>query len=79
MTRKMAYIGISYFIGLFFASFISFDLSICLGIIFLITALSSFFLKIKKSNYILLCLSVFSLSMIWHGVYEKYVYNVCRR
>ena len=75
MTRKMAYIGISYFIGLFFASFISFDLSICLGIIFLITALSSFFLKIKKSNYILLCLSVFSLSMIWHGVYEKYVYN----
>lgn len=75
MTRKMAYIGISYFIGLFFASFISFDLSICLGIIFLITALSSFFLKIKKSNYILLCLSVFSLSMIWYGVYEKYVYN----
>ncbi len=75
MTRKMAYIGISYFIGLFFASFISFDLSICLGIIFLITALSSFFLKIKKNNYISLCLSVISLSMIWHGVYGKYVYN----
>ncbi|MBQ5315110.1 MAG: ComEC/Rec2 family competence protein [Oscillospiraceae bacterium] len=75
MTRKMAYIGISYFIGLFFASFISFDLSICLGIIFLITALSAIFLKIKKSTYILLCLSVVSLSMIWYGVYEKYVYN----
>ncbi len=75
MTRKMAYIGISYFIGLFFASFISFDLSIFLGIIFLIPALTTIILKFKRSNYISLCLSVISLSMIWYGIYGSYIYN----
>ena len=75
MTRKMAYIGVSYFIGLFFASFISFNYSLLIGIIFLILALSAFLLKIKKYNYISLCLSVISLSMIWYGLYGNYVYD----
>ena len=52
MTRKMAYIGISYFIGLFFASFISFDNSLIVGILFLILAFVIFLIKIKKHNYV---------------------------
>ena len=75
MTRKMAYIGTSYFIGLFFASFISFEYSILAGVFFVILALAVIFLKIKKNNYILLCLSVISLSMLWYGFYGMYVYN----
>ena len=75
MTRKMAYIGISYFIGLFFASFISFDNSLIVGIAFLILALVIFLIKIKKHNYVSLCLSVVSLSMIWYGIYGICVYN----
>jgi len=75
MTRKMAYIGISYFIGLFFASFISFDDSLIVGIVFLILALVIFLIKIKKYNYVSLCLSVVSLSMIWYGIYGIFVYN----
>ena len=75
MTRKMAYIGVSYFIGLFFASFISFEYSILAGVFFVILALAVIFLKIKKNNYILLCLSVISLSMLWYGFYGMYVYN----
>ena len=75
MTRKMAYIGISYFIGLFFASFISFDNSLIVGILFLILAFVIFLIKIKKHNYVSLCLSVASLSMIWYGIYGLFVYN----
>ena len=61
MTRKMAYIGISYFIGLFFASFISFDLSIFLGIdqkiaqatnliFFIPTSLAAIYINIKQKK-----------------------------
>ena len=75
MTRKMAYIGISYFIGLFFASFISFDNSLIVGMLFLILAFVIFLIKIKKHNYVSLCLSVVSLSMIWYGIYGLFVYN----
>lgn len=75
MTRKMAYIGISYFIGLFFASFISFNHSIIGGVIFLVLALLIVLVKIKKYNYISLCLFVISSSMIWYGFYGACVYN----
>ena len=75
MTRKMAYIGISYFIGLFFASFISFNHSLIIGLIFLILSLLVILIRIKKYNYVSLCLFMISLSMIWYGIYEIFVYN----
>lgn len=75
MTRKMAYIGISYFIGLFFASFISFNHSLIIGSVFLILSLLVILIRIKKYNYVSLCLSAISLSMIWYGIYGIFVYN----
>ncbi len=75
MTRKMAYIGTSYFIGLFFASFISFRHSVLFGIISVILGLCAVIIKVKNNNYISLCLFAFSVSLIWYGIYGMSVYN----
>lgn len=75
MTRKMAYIGTSYFIGLFFASFISFRYSVLFGIISIVLGLCALIIKIKKSNYISFCLFAFSMSLIWYRSYGIFIYN----
>lgn len=75
MTRKMAYIGTSYFIGLFFASFISFENSLLIGMLSVAISLFLAILKLKRTKCILLCLSFLSLAMIWYGVYGIFIYN----
>lgn len=69
MVRKMAYSGIFYLIGLFFASFFSFETSLlCSGGILLI-ALAYFFLMKVKRNYALLCGIFLSVGFLIYGGY----------
>ena len=75
MTRKMAYIGTSYFIGLFFASFISFKFSLLIGIISASFGFFSLVLKNKNKNKIAVCSFAFAFSMIWYSLFGLIIYN----
>ncbi len=75
MMRIMAYIGLSYFIGLFFASFFYNDIIFLAGIIIFVTALLSAIIFKKKQIKLAVCVMAFSTGIIFYSLYSKNVYE----
>lgn len=74
MTRKMAYIGSSYFVGLFFASFLSSEMSVVA--VFILMAAAFLVLAFKKSvNSVVVCLTVMAFAVCHIIVYTTFVYD----
>lgn len=69
----MAYTGIFYLIGLFFASFFSFETSVLIGFGVLFIAILYFFLMKAKKNYVLLCGIALSVGLIIYGGYGVFM------
>lgn len=75
MVRKMAYIGASYLIGLFFASFFTYRINGCLAAAVFITAiLFATILKNKPAKFIV-CLTSAAAAIVVYGLYDYNVYQ----
>ena len=75
MVRKMAYIGSSYLIGLFFASFFTCGTNFSLSLTLLITAILSAILFKSKSVKPAVCLSSAAVALLIYGLYDFNVYH----
>ena len=75
MVRKMAYIGSSYLIGLFFASFFVYDINFCLSAAIVVTAVVSAFLFRSKSVKIAVCLLSAAAAILIYSLYDMTVYQ----
>ena len=75
MVRKMAYVGTSYLIGLFFASFLSFVANFVASLF--ITIVSSSVLALYKRRYVvyLVCALSIAAAMLSYGAYDCFVYR----
>ncbi len=75
MVRKMAYVGFSYLLGLFFASFFSFgeSASICAAAVLL----SIVIIKLKGKDKIVffVCSICFAIGVLYYSGYEKLCYQ----
>lgn len=75
MVRKMAYVGFSYLLGLFFASFFSFGASaaVCIAVILL----SLIMIKLKRKNRIVffVCSVCFAIGVFYYFGYDKLCYQ----
>ena len=75
MVRKMAYIGSSYLIGLFFASFFSYGTNLSIAAVMIAAAiLLSALLKNKPVKLVVCTLSA-SIALAIYGLYDYNVYQ----
>ncbi len=75
MTRKMAYIGIPYLLGLFFGSFFAVQINLgAIFIIFLLGILSIIFFKKERKRIVAVCLS-FIIALSYNVLYTTFNYN----
>lgn len=75
MKRKMVYIGISYIVGLFFASLFSLDIQITLALFILLASAVFCMISRKKFVYFAVCAVFFSLGTAAFDMYDHYVYE----
>lgn len=76
MVRKMAYVGFSYLLGLFFASFFFSGTVLIIGAIsVLAAAILIVFRKKLKSCSVAVCLICFGIGCIFYSLYDICVYN----
>lgn len=75
MVRKMAYIGSSYLIGLFFASFFTYQTNFSLASTLFVIALLSAFLFKNKSRKLAVCLLSAAAALIIYGLYDCCFYQ----
>lgn len=75
MVRKMAYIGASYLIALFFASFFTYQTDFSLALtLFVIVILSAVLFK-NKSRKLAVCLSSAAAALLIYGLYDCNIYH----
>lgn len=74
MTRKMAYIGLSFFTGLFLASYFDFKLSLIVGGVLLIPALAFFLFQKRIKPCVTVCIFSLAAGFLWLGLYSVAVY-----
>ena len=75
MVRKIAYIGLSYLIGLFFASFFNGMLNLCVSGVVILACLLWFVLFGKKHIGISSCILGAGVGMFIYGLYDYNVYQ----
>lgn len=75
MVRKMAYIGSSYLIGLFFASFFTYNVNFCILSAIIISAVISVILFKSKSTKYSVCVLSASAAMLIYSLYDMTVYQ----
>ena len=75
MVRKMAYIGSSYLIGLFFASFFNYLLNLCAAGVVIFACLLWFVLFGKKYIRVNVCILSAGIGMFIYGLYDYNVYQ----
>ncbi|MBE6837989.1 MAG: DUF4131 domain-containing protein [Ruminococcus sp.] len=75
MTRKMAYIGTAYFVGLFFVSFLSLETALASAFVLMALAfLSAVFMKQKKIA-VSVCFAVTAFAVCYGALYNAFVYD----
>lgn len=75
MKRKMVYVGLSYALGLFFASlFLDFSKFFILAVILAITFVFMYFIKVKVRELVV-CSVAFATAFTMYNIYNKNVYN----
>lgn len=75
MVRKMAYVGISYITGLFFASFFIPTINLLVAISFLLITTLYFFIFKKFKKEVLLVSFFFCIAIFSNVIYTKMVYE----
>lgn len=75
MVRKMAYIGASYLIGLFFASFFTYGTNLCLSAAMLVAAVISVLLFRSKSVKFSVCMFSAAVAILLYGLYDVNTYR----
>ena len=75
MVRKMAYIGTSFFIGLFFASFFSYRQNFILSAALLIISILFAVIINHKNLTVSVCILAFSASFFNFGFYQLNIYE----
>lgn len=75
MVRKMAYIGASYLIGLFFASFFTYRINLCLSAAVLSAAILSVTVLRSKSVKFTVCSFSAAAALMLYGLYDLTVYQ----
>ncbi len=75
MVRKMAYIGASYLIGLFFASFFTYRINFSLAFSLFVIAIMIAVIFKHKSVALTVCLSSASAALIIYGLYDCNIYQ----
>lgn len=75
MVRKMAYIGSSYLIGLFFASFFTYQINLSLALTLFVIAILLAILFKHKSVKPAVCLSSAAAALIIYGLYDCNIYQ----
>lgn len=75
MVRKMAYIGSSYLIGLFFASFFGCSLNIMLSVAAVTAAVFALILNKGKNAALPICVISAAAGMLLYGLYDLFVYR----
>lgn len=75
MVRKMAYIGSSYLIGLFFASFFSYRTNLSVAAVMIISVILSAILLKNKPIKFIVCTASASIALTIYGLYDYNVYQ----
>lgn len=75
MVRKMAYIGLSYLLGLFFASFLDIGVNILAAFSATVVSVTALILFGKKSVKISVCIISAAAAMLVYGLYDCFVYR----
>ena len=75
MVRKMAYIGAFYLIGLFFASFFTYRINLCLSAAILAAAILSVTIFRSKSVKFTVCSFSAAAALMLYGLYDLTVYQ----
>ncbi|MBQ7980331.1 MAG: ComEC/Rec2 family competence protein, partial [Oscillospiraceae bacterium] len=75
MVRKMAYIGASYLIGLFFASFFTYRINLCLSITLFVTSVLTVILLRNKPIKFVACSVSAAIALLIYGLYDYNVYQ----
>ncbi|MCM1330776.1 MAG: competence protein ComEC family protein, partial [Ruminococcus sp.] len=75
MVRKMAYIGSSYLIGLFFASFLNVSANVLAAFSAIVVSVTAMILFGRKSFKISVCVISGAAAMLLYGLYEQFVYK----
>ncbi|MDE5741960.1 MAG: ComEC/Rec2 family competence protein [Oscillospiraceae bacterium] len=75
MVRKMAYIGSSYLIGLFFASFLNIGANILAAASVVVVAVTSLILFGRKSIKPSVCMISAAAAILLYGLYDCFVYR----
>jgi len=75
MVRKMAYIGASYLIGLFSASFFTYRTNLCLSVAMIISAIISVLFFRSKSIKFTVCTLSTAVAILIYGMYDLTVYQ----
>ncbi|MDE7289101.1 MAG: competence protein ComEC family protein, partial [Oscillospiraceae bacterium] len=75
MVRKMAYIGTSYLLGLFFASFLDIGVNILAAFSATVVSVMALILFGKKSVKISVCIISAAVAMLVYGLYDCFVYR----
>ncbi|HNX64412.1 MAG TPA: ComEC/Rec2 family competence protein, partial [Oscillospiraceae bacterium] len=75
MVRKMAFIGTSFFLGLFFASFFSYRQNFILSITLLIISILYVIVINRKNLTVSVCILAFSASFFNYGFYQLNIYE----
>lgn len=75
MVRKMAYIGSSYLIGLFFASFLNIGINILAAVSAVIVSITAMILFGKVSYKSAACVISAAFAMLIYGLYDCFVYG----
>lgn len=75
MVRKMAYVGFSYLLGLFFASFFSFGVSVAISVAAVMLSVVILKLKGKDKIVFLVCSICFVIGVSYYFGYDKLCYQ----
>lgn len=75
MVRKMAYIGSSYLIGLFFASFFNIAVNIIAAFCTVTVAVTVLIVSESKSVKVSVCMISAAAAMLLYGLYDCFVYR----
>lgn len=75
MVRKMAYIGSSYLVGLFFASFLDIGVNILAAVSAVVIAVTALILFGRKSVKVSVCIISAAAAMLLYGLYDCFVYR----
>ncbi len=75
MVRKMAYIGSSYLIGLFFASFLDIGANILASVSAIVVSVTVLILFGRKSVKVSVCIISAAFAMLLYGLYDCFVYR----